>query len=346
MTISQPKPDELPAKTAIAGESHRKPVCGWLMRVPAELRDQAIQRLVGTGSQMDSQHARRFMEYAGDHRIRLDGLWARMDQNGQIQFTVLAVPNPGRTAMMFASHPHSRDQTAAIGELIDHACSELASFDVDLAQVLVDPAEPLEQEAFTAGGFRKLASLSYLERSLRRPRMGSDCAPSWPDGVKPVRYTDAMRDDLIAILDASYVHTLDCPGLRGYRRTEDILEGHRASGVFDPSLWTILLIDGKPGGTLLLNPGADRQSVELVYLGLAPWARGRGLGQLLLRHGLALLNGRQERTVTLAVDEANAPALAVYRHEGFVPVLRRIAMIRPLREIATSSPAEKHDERR
>src|SRR5439155_230273 len=127
--------------------------------------------------------------------------------------------------------------------------------------------------------------------------------------------------------------TLDCPGLRGYRRTSDILEGHRASGVFDPGLWTLLLVDGRVGGALLLNPAVDGQSVELVYLGLARWGRGRGLGRLLLRHGFALLGRRSERTINLAVDEANAPALALYRREGFVPILRRTAMIRPVRSL-------------
>ena len=98
-------------------------------------------------------------------------------------------------------------------------------------------------------------------------------------------------------------------------------------------MWTLLSIDGKIGGTLLLNPASDRQSIELVYLGLAKWARGRGLGRMLLRHGFSLLAGRPERTINLAVDEANSPALSLYRSEGFVPVLRRVAMIRPVREL-------------
>jgi len=71
-------------------------------------------------------------------------------------------------------------------------------------------------------------------------------------------------------------------------------------------------------------------SVELVYLGLVPEARGRGLGRRLLEHGLALLKGRSERAVVLAVDERNTPAMKLYREAGFRPSLRRVAFIRPV----------------
>lgn len=334
MTISQPKPDELLPRPAIGGDRVARPGQTAFIKVGQDRRNQAIERLVGVGSQMDHQHAQRFLEYAREHRINLDGLWARVDRDGAIQFSVLAVPNPGRTAMVFASHASSRDQTWAIGELIDHACRELSGFEVDLAQVLLDPTETLEHEAFAAGGFFRLATLSYLERSLRKSRVDLQPITAWPPGVKPITYTDVLRPQLLEVLDASYDHTLDCPGLRGFRRTTDILEGHRASGVFDPGLWTLLSIDGRIGATLLLNPAVDGQSIELVYLGLVPWARRRGLGRLLLQHGLSLLARRNERLVNLAVDEANVPALSLYRSEGFVPVLRRIAMIRPVREIA------------
>ena len=66
----------------------------------------------------------------------------------------------------------------------------------------------------------------------------------------------------------------------------------------------------------LLNPASQGQCVELVYLGLALFARGRGLGRRLLRHGIRLLRGRRERLMTLAVDDRNAPALRLYESEA------------------------------
>jgi mycothiol synthase len=308
-----------------------------MVRVRSERREEAIRHLVGTGSQMDHQHARRFLEYASQNRISLDGLWSRLDRTGRIESTVLAVPNPGRTAMLFATRTVSRDQALAVGELIDFTCRELAGFEVDLAQTLLDPSETLDQEAFTTGGFIPLATLSYLERSNRRNRGPSPQRTNWPAGAVPMTYREDLRDELLEVLNASYEHTLDCPGLRGYRRTEDILEGHKSSGHFTPELWTLLWLEGRPAGALLLNPAADHQSVELVYLGLAPAARGRGLGTALLHHGFGLLADRSERTIHLAVDEANVRALRLYLREGFVAVLRRNAMIRPVRTISVDS---------
>src|SRR5438046_8126240 len=108
MTISHRKPDELRGKSPGANDFGGQFGHPTLIRVPQQRRDEAIQRLVGVGSQMDSQYARRFMEYAGQHRINLEALWARLEPCGRIEFSVLAIANPGRTAMVFASRPLSR----------------------------------------------------------------------------------------------------------------------------------------------------------------------------------------------------------------------------------------------
>ncbi len=301
---------------------------GQVVRIGSRLLVEAVARLVGGGSSADLAHARRFIDFAAANAIPLDALWSRLDKSGRIESSVLAVPSPGRTAMVFATHPAARPRMASIAGLIDHACRELAAIEIDLAQVLLEPRHAVDRETFLAGGFTELARLSYLERPLTQ---GPDCpSPRWPAGVEVEPYVEDRRDELIAVLTESYDGTLDCPGLRGLRRPEDILEGHRSTGQFDPALWTLLRLDGRTGGTLLLNPSPGHDTVELVYLGLAPWARGRGLGRQLLRHGLTLLAQRRERTITLAVDESNAPALAIYRSEGFRRVLRRLALIRGL----------------
>jgi ribosomal protein S18 acetylase RimI-like enzyme len=261
--------------------------------------------------------------------VRLDGLWARLAANGQAAFSVLAVPSPGRTAMIFASHPLRDAQVSEVSGLIDHACGEVAGWDIDLAQALLEPSERLEREAFLAAGFSELALLSYLERPLSRSNPPPP--PRWPAGTRLQTYTEAADGVLKSVLEQSYEQTLDCPGLYGLRRTEDIIAGHRATGSFDPTLWTLLWIDEQPAGALLLNAFPGQKTVELVYLGLAPAARRRGLGRQLLRHGLCQLRSRPERSMTLAVDQRNKPALRLYESEGMRVVVDRVALIRPLR---------------
>ena len=320
MTISQTNPNQL-----------RQPDDdgpGGIIQVPVERQPEAIARLLATGPHPDRDHARRFIDFARDHRISLLGMWSRLDRQGRIVSTVLTVPSPGRTAMVFASRPAGAGSLPSLSELIDHAARQLPQLNVNLAQVLLEPVESLEHRAFAAAGFQDLAILSYLERPLHSPR--PQPRPIWPAGIEAITFNESLHDELIDVLDRSYEDTLDCPGLRGHRRTVDILEGHRASGTFDPNLWTIVRERGTAVGALLLNPSADHHAMELVYLGLAKAARGRGLGRRLLQHGLALVDNRSERSMNLAVDEANQPALSLYLAEGFKQALRRRAMIRPL----------------
>ncbi|MHC4990690.1 MAG: GNAT family N-acetyltransferase, partial [Planctomycetota bacterium] len=292
-----------------------------------------VAMLVEGTAEARAEHARRFMRFAEQNEVDLGAMWSRLDARGRTVATVLAVPNAGATAMIFATPPRRRSHVPGLAELIDHACVQLERGSADagnvhLVQVLVDPDHELERELFLASGFRHLARLSYLQRPLPGPRLPR--SEGWPEDVRLHVYDESRRDDLLEILDASYEQTLDCPGLLGLRRTVDVLRGHQATGEFDPNLWTLMDVGGRPGGALLLNPSSQGGCIELVYLGLATFARGRGLGRRLLRHGIQLVRHRRERTITLAVDDNNSPALHVYQTEGFKRRLRRIALIRPL----------------
>ncbi len=321
MTVSQVNPGQLRPPGDRGGP---------IVQIGPARRREAIERLLGSSRETSRTATDRFVHFAQTNAVRLDGLWARLGPDGAIVASVLAVPSPGRTAMMFATHPADDQEVPGIAVVIDHACRALRGWDVHLAQVLLDPAEALERRAFLEGGFDELARLSYLERTLSRHEM--PLPPSWPPGTSIEPYRDALAAALSEALEASYRQTLDCPGLYGLRRTEDIVAGHRATGEFDCDLWTLLRLEGRPAGAILLNPFPAHRTVELVYLGLAPEARRRGLGRQLLRHGLHLLRGRRERTLTLAVDQRNEPALALYRSEGLRPVVERIALIRPVRK--------------
>jgi ribosomal protein S18 acetylase RimI-like enzyme len=293
--------------------------------VPPGRRIEAISRLFAA-SGVDLDRAERFLEYSREHGIDTDRMWCRLSADGSIVGTVLAVPNPGKTAIVFASPVSSGAEIAEHGHLVATVASALATEPVALLQTLIDPGDHLLERALVSGGFTPLADLSYMERPRRG---GAGIGESrWPEGTEIVPYPDSSDDEVRAILEASYEDTLDCPGLRGLRRTEDILAGHRASGAFEPELWTVIRLEGRLAGVMLLNPAPASNTVELVYIGLAAHARGIGLGRALLRHGLRLLEPRRERAMTLAVDDRNDPALRLYQSEGFRRVLRRRALIR------------------
>ena len=73
---------------------------------------------------------------------------------------------------------------------------------------------------------------------------------------------------------------------------------------------------------ILLAATPDRDAWEVVYLGLAPRARGRGLGAQAVAHALELARPHAS-ALELAVDVRNLPAARLYRDAGFIPFDRR-----------------------
>ncbi len=262
----------------------------------------------------------------------------------------LAMINPGRTAVLLVSpglpegavgtgeYARARVERAAV---IDAACRGLSQADegggpprVVLGQALLETDETEMIASFEGAGFFRLADLAYMRRAVPR---GAEARRSVriPAGIEVVTLQEAgpagAGDELLkTALARSYEQTLDCPALCGLRALDDVLESHRAVGSYDPSLWFLAMEGGRPEGCMLLSAGASEDTVELVYLGLAPAVRGKGLGGALLAHGLASLVGRRESTLACAVDMQNAPALRLYRRSGFRRFATRVAMVRSL----------------
>lgn len=289
-------------------------------RAPAALRTAALSSVLGPGAVSSPG----FEQRAESHGIDLSLLWVAHGQ-GQLRAAALLVPHPGRSALLMATPPNDHAHVAAVATLVEHVLE--ASVDlpnVRLIQALSAPSEALRSRAWTAGGLRHLASLDYMERPLQ-DGPSFDATP--PGDVRFEPWDPCRRDLLQSLLSDTYVETLDCPGLAEMRTTEDIVDGHLAAGEHDPALWTIAWRGDRAIGALLLAPSQATDSVEVVYLGLAPGARGRGLGRALLGHGMQLVKGRRERVLALAVDQRNTPAVALYARLGFRTVRRREAFV-------------------
>ena len=296
---------------------------------------EAVERLLKS----DRRHAERFMRFARDSRMSLDHVWCAMDSEGRIKVTVLGSPNPGRTAMLFASSPHSTDEAALVGRVVERTCQGLREANIALAQALLEPSERLDQESFIFGGLRRLATLTYMERAVPR-RRNTISQPDFPSGVRLERYQSEQRGTLETLLTRTYEQTLDCPGLSGLRDPSDVVEGHMHSGVFRPEWWFVAYREDRAVGVMLLNGSVGTSSIELVYLGIVPEERGRGLGPALLQHGLNLIAGARERNVVLAVDEENVPALRMYENAGFRRTIRRDAFVRTTNDDSVEDTSE------
>lgn len=272
-------------------------------------------------------------------------LWVAQLEDGSIGEVAQVVPSSGRTAGVYlapvgagrASRGAQRQRVAVIRA----ACDAIARGEYGetvLAQGLLEPAEVEAAGAYLDAGFEKLAELAYLRRDIsrfaryERPDWGGASAGA---GIRVTRMSELPWDTgqamLVRAMESSYAGTLDCPALCGMRSVEDVLASHKSVGAFDPSLWWLVTAGGQPAGCMLLSRFPAHDTVELVYLGLGPALRGKGLAAGLLDLALAELQALGEKSLACAVDLNNAPAMTLYKRSRFKEFARRTALIRDLR---------------
>ena len=303
----------------------------------------SLQLILGQGKRPAAEEqVVDFLRFAIYRGIDLNDIWVA-DDGGPIVWAILPVVSPGRTMLLFSpSHVPSAMLDTVICPLVERVLEHFggggaraAAETIELAQVLIDPAEVRAVRLYEKCGFERLAELIYLERDVRKAHDAN-----LVNGFEWETYSSATHEQFARTIAASYAGSLDCPSLNGRRNVEDVIAGHKSSGEFDPKLWFLLREKDEPCGVLLLNRSPRTDALELVYLGLTPQARGRGLGDLMMKHALATASAVGERRLTLAVDSRNAPALKLYHRHGLSRVCSRLALLRDLRR----DPAPHTDE--
>lgn len=334
--------------------------------VPQSLHIPAIARLLAPRP-TDDELRQAAVDF--QHNLLAEGfdasrLWATFqpapDGTTLLGQACMVVPSSGRTAGVYCSfeHPHTTTPSHILGYPLSDAqtaerfdqrvallreslhwlrtSAKKIGIDIHLAQALIEPSQEDLADAFVAAGFSRLAELAYLRRDI--PRFGRMAPPTFPKGVTLVRVADlgweAAQEPLLAAMQRSYIHTHDCPALCAIRQAKDVLASHKAVGLFDPSLWTIVMHQHKPEGCLLLNPFAQQETVELVYIGLGPLLRGQGIASALLQHALCTLQTLGTRRLACAVDLANTPALKLYKNTKFRQFAKRLGLIADVRQAA------------
>ena len=267
-----------------------------------------------------------FLSFAGEANLSLDELWVATCGK-ELLAAMLIVPNAGRTAMAFLSPLRGPRQQKAVVGLARTVCRSQDPKRMSMIQVLLDPGQHDEPRALGEAGFSTLAKLLYMERPVRRTEGQVEFDPS----LACVTWSGANREIFANAILASYRNTLDCPGLVGLRGIDDIISSHMATGRFEPDLWLAWHTCDEPVAVMLLNRVHRRDAIELVYLGVHPAWRRRGLARQILTHGLSLASLNRIKTMILVVDSVNKPALQLYRSFRFSSTARRLALIYKVR---------------
>ena len=286
---------------------------------------EALALILGAGGPpADAARVQDFIEFASHRAIDLHDLWIAR-RGDRIAWAALPLISPGKTVLIFA--PGSPPDADEAGPVLEALCQLVRGRGVQLAQSLLDPADESGRALFARHGFGEMAELLYLHALVRKPPP----APVLPAGYTWQTYSADSHAQFAQTILGSYEGSQDCPALNGLREIEDIVAGHKASGDFDPGFWYLLQESNVPRAVLLLCKVPRTEGVELVYLGISPEARGRGLGDLLMRQALWAVREMNLSLLSLAVDAKNAPALNLYYRHGLQRIGSKLAVMRDLR---------------
>ena len=245
---------------------------------------------------------------------------------------ILTLTQPGRTAVVWPPRLVAGEPRETALQLLRAGQAHLPQVGIRLVQVLSPTDEGAAAELLTTAGFQYLSDLLYLVC------LADDFPTTSPSPELQFEpYSPARHARFALLVDATYEDTLDCPAVNGVRSIDDVLQGYRATGHFNPERWFSVHHRGEEIGCLVLTDYLERAIWELIYMGVLPMARGHGHGLGIVRHALWLARQAASDRLVLAVDAANEPALRMYAAAGFRSYDRMSIYIRVLEENATTT---------
>lgn len=216
---------------------------------------------------------------------------------------------------------------------------------VNFVQWSTDDAGDSASDAVTAWcqsfGFQRLATLDYLNGKIHRETSGESFSQSVRLEFKSCNW--GLRDELASfatLVDLTYQDTRDCPSLSEFRTAIQTLRGYQNSQSFTPSWWFRIhdRATNQCLGCLVMGrqesakdpAGRDLDIAEIVYMGLVPSARGRGLGKETVQSALRIAQQAGCKHLVLAVDKDNLAAKSIYRQAGLETLLCETVWVKSL----------------
>ena len=237
--------------------------------------------------------------------------------------------SPGNSALVFFSCTNTR-RTGEIFQLLSVLRKISEERHICLLEILLEPNAAIKSQAAADAGFNRLTKLEYLRRpaEVRAPDRNIAQMQTW------VPFSENSQPLFADTIRRTYAQSQDCQELTSIRPMDDVLADHRAAGKFDPTFWQVAMLGDNPVGVLLLSRIQNQPEMEVVYMGVTPESRGRGIGDALIARAieLATTSGRvgtsaSPLALVLAVDERNMPAKGLYARWGFTFIGARDAWV-------------------
>ncbi len=293
-------------------------------------RTDAIRFLAGGGcrdpiAEARAQALKQLIAHRGRENVRL--WWARRKR--WCVGAALIIESPGKTGVLFHTSANADGAEAdCLVQLVRAMCSHTIGQGLSMVQTLLETDANQDVEMLKKAGFVKLARLVYMKLDLAAaPTYQADASIAWRN------YAELAEEELAEVIRRTYEGSLDCPGLSGVRKIEDVVAGHKASGVFCPQAWWLIERDSSLAGCILVNDSPTVPISEIVYVGVVGGHRGHGLGRVMLRRAAAEAHGRGSKAIRLAVDGRNHYAIRLYEAEGYRRTHCRLAYMMCRRDL-------------
>jgi mycothiol synthase len=246
------------------------------------------------------------------NELHTDGVWVVRGQDGLLGALVCMLV-PGASALIWPPQAVTQPPEAIEDLLLRTALTWLRKHGAKMGQTLLAPRETSLATPLLRNGFRHITRLWYLKHDLGFPAelLRAETKLTFLD------YTQCDQQLFQQTLLASYEGTQDCPEVNGVRNLQDVLEGHKAQGLYDPRRWWLALNGDKAAGVLMLAELPEWEGWDLSYLGVPRWARRQGIGRELTRKAIFEAQAARASQLTLSVDDRNRSAWNLYTSLGF-----------------------------
>ncbi|MCC7086739.1 MAG: GNAT family N-acetyltransferase [Pirellulales bacterium] len=185
---------------------------------------------------------------------------------------------------------------------------------VRVVQSLVGVADSQTAERLKSVGFSHITDVFHLVCAVSDQK-------SFPirNSLRFMLFDDTPQAEVILsqLISQTYDASQDCPELNGKRPVDEVLASYRAIGHNRRQTWFVAQQESANVGCLLLAEHPKQRDLELIYMGVVPPFRGRGMGRDFIEHARTIAGGLPTERLSLAVDARNKPALAIYRAAGF-----------------------------
>lgn len=193
------------------------------------------------------------------------------------------------------------------GAAIAEAMRGIFELGAHVALAAITPQSPVGKELLDAG-------FQPGPRMVEMARTPPD-SPEEPGGDY-VAYSQDRRVLFANVLYRTLHGSLDAPEVPICHDPERLMLSFEERGAFDREDFVLALEGGEPGGILLLS-AVEEETLEILYVGVAPELRGRGMGRMLMQRSLWRASERGAAQIKAFVDARNTPALVLYEKLGF-----------------------------